>query len=80
MKATLDKHGEEKILEKVPLKRLTNDADMAGTAIYLASRAVTCVVLPVDGGRLRCSDERRFSRVGGRGDTPVRLPPPGRHE
>jgi len=53
MKATLDKHGQKKILEKVPLKRLTNDADMAGAAIYLASRAsayVTGVVLPVDGG------------------------------
>ena len=53
MKGTLDRHGEDKMLEKVPLRRLTNGDDMAGAAIYLASRAasyVTGVVLPVDGG------------------------------
>jgi NAD(P)-dependent dehydrogenase (short-subunit alcohol dehydrogenase family) len=53
MKGTLEKHGEEKVLEKIPLKRLTNDVDMAGAAIYLASKAssyVTGAVLPVDGG------------------------------
>jgi NAD(P)-dependent dehydrogenase (short-subunit alcohol dehydrogenase family) len=53
MQGTLEKHGEEKLLEKVPLKRLTNDVDMAGAAIYLASKAssyVTGAVLPVDGG------------------------------
>jgi NAD(P)-dependent dehydrogenase (short-subunit alcohol dehydrogenase family) len=53
MKGTLEKHGEAKVVEKVPLKRLTNDVDMAGAAIYLASKAasyVTGVVLPVDGG------------------------------
>jgi NAD(P)-dependent dehydrogenase (short-subunit alcohol dehydrogenase family) len=53
MKGTLEKHGEAKVVEKVPLKRLTNDVDMAGAAIYLASKAasyVTGIVLPVDGG------------------------------
>jgi NAD(P)-dependent dehydrogenase (short-subunit alcohol dehydrogenase family) len=53
MQGTLEKHGEEKVIEKVPLKRLTNDVDMAGAAIYLASKAssyVTGAVLPVDGG------------------------------
>ena len=53
MQGTLEKHGEEKVVEKVPLKRLTNDVDMAGAAIYLSSKAssyVTGAVLPVDGG------------------------------
>jgi citrate lyase beta subunit len=43
----------ERVLEKVPLRRLTGPDDMAGTAIYLASRAasyVTGAVVPVDGG------------------------------
>ena len=50
---TLEKKGMETIVEPIPLKRLTNDADMAGAAIYLASKAsayVTGAVLPVDGG------------------------------
>jgi NAD(P)-dependent dehydrogenase (short-subunit alcohol dehydrogenase family) len=37
----------------VPLKRWGEPADMAGTAIYLASKAgayVSGVVIPVDGG------------------------------
>lgn len=53
MQGTLDKIGEDKVVEKVPMRRLTGPDDMAGTAIYLASRAasyVTGVVLPVDGG------------------------------
>lgn len=53
MKGTLERKGEAAIVEKVPLKRLTNDVDMAAAAIYLASRAssyVTGAVLPVDGG------------------------------
>jgi NAD(P)-dependent dehydrogenase (short-subunit alcohol dehydrogenase family) len=53
MQGTLDRVGEEKVLEKVPLRRLTGPDDMAGTAIYLASRAasyVTGAVVPVDGG------------------------------
>ncbi len=53
LKATLDKLGEEKVVERVPLKRLTNGVDMAGACIYLASKAasyVTGAVLPVDGG------------------------------
>ena len=53
MQGTLDRVGEEKVLEKVPLKRLTGPDDMAGTAIYLASKAasyVTGAVVPVDGG------------------------------
>lgn len=53
MQGTLDRVGEEKMIEKVPLRRLTGPDDMAGTAIYLASRAasyVTGTVVPVDGG------------------------------
>jgi NAD(P)-dependent dehydrogenase (short-subunit alcohol dehydrogenase family) len=53
MKGTLEKHGEEKVVERVPLKRLANAPDMAGAALYLASRAgayVTGAEIPVDGG------------------------------
>lgn len=53
MQGTIDSKGEETVLEPVPLKRFADAADMAGTAIYLASRAgayVTGAVLPVDGG------------------------------
>lgn len=53
MQGTLDRVGEETVLEKVPMRRLTGPDDMAGTAIYLASRAasyVTGAVVPVDGG------------------------------
>jgi NAD(P)-dependent dehydrogenase (short-subunit alcohol dehydrogenase family) len=53
MAATVERHGEEAVLEKVPLKRFVSPSDMVGAAIYLASPAgsyVTGVVLPVDGG------------------------------
>ncbi len=53
MSGTLERQGEQKTVEKVPLRRLTNGDDMAGTAIFLASRAssyVTGTVVPVDGG------------------------------
>ncbi|MCA1283726.1 SDR family oxidoreductase [Salipiger bermudensis] len=53
MQGTLDRVGEEKVVEKVPMKRLTGADDMAGTAMFLASHAasyITGVVLPVDGG------------------------------
>jgi NAD(P)-dependent dehydrogenase (short-subunit alcohol dehydrogenase family) len=52
MKATLDRFG-EMIKKQNPRGRIGEPEDMAGTAIYLASRAgsyVTGAVLPVDGG------------------------------
>jgi len=50
--ATIDAMGEE-IVRATPLKRMGRPEDMAGVAIYLASRAgsfVTGSVIPVDGG------------------------------
>jgi NAD(P)-dependent dehydrogenase (short-subunit alcohol dehydrogenase family) len=52
MARTLESMG-EKIRQGVPLKRIGQAEDMAGTAIFLASRAasyVTGVIIPVDGG------------------------------
>jgi len=52
MAATLDRFGEQ-IRAGVPLGRIGEPEDMAGVAIYLASRAasyVTGIVIPVDGG------------------------------
>ena len=52
MAHTLATMGEE-IRQGVPLKRIGEPADMAGAAIYLASKAgsyVSGVVLAVDGG------------------------------
>jgi NAD(P)-dependent dehydrogenase (short-subunit alcohol dehydrogenase family) len=52
MAATLDTFGEQ-IAAAAPLKRIGRPDDMAGAAIFLASRAgayVTGAVVPVDGG------------------------------
>lgn len=57
MAATLDRYGDE-IRAGVPMKRVGEAADMAGAAIYLASKAanyVTGVVIPVDGGITGCA-------------------------
>jgi NAD(P)-dependent dehydrogenase (short-subunit alcohol dehydrogenase family) len=46
-------HFQEQIEKDCPLGRIGSPADMAGVAIYLASRAgayVNGVVIPVDGG------------------------------
>jgi NAD(P)-dependent dehydrogenase (short-subunit alcohol dehydrogenase family) len=53
MAGTIERKGMDALLEHIPLKRLTGPSDMAGAAIYLASKAssyVTAAVLPVDGG------------------------------
>jgi len=50
--ATIDRVGEQ-VRQATPLKRHGQPEDMAGVAIYLASKAasfVTGVVIPVDGG------------------------------
>jgi NAD(P)-dependent dehydrogenase (short-subunit alcohol dehydrogenase family) len=52
MHATLESFGEQ-IAASAPLKRIGRPDDMAGAALFLASRAgayVTGAVLPVDGG------------------------------
>ena len=52
MAATLEAFGDA-IREQIPLKRIGQPDDMAGTAIFLCSRAgsyLTGTVIPVDGG------------------------------
>ena len=52
MAATLDAFGDQ-IAASAPLKRIGRPDDMAGTAVFLASRAgayLTGAVIPVDGG------------------------------
>ncbi len=56
MEKTLEDFGEA-IVAAVPLRRIGEPEDMAGIAIYLASRAgayVTGAVIPVDGGLSTC--------------------------
>lgn len=47
--------SEDTIASGIPLKRIGSPEDMAGVALYFASRAgawVTGIVVPVDGGAL----------------------------
>ncbi|CAN5502823.1 SDR family oxidoreductase [soil metagenome] len=56
MKATLEAAGDE-IAASAPMKRIGRPDDVAGTAIFLASRAwayLTGTVIPVDGGIATC--------------------------
>ena len=52
MAATLDAFGDA-IAASAPLRRIGRDDDMAGIAVFLASRAgsyLTGAIIPVDGG------------------------------
>src|SRR5690625_5406084 len=53
MSEVLIEHGKEIILEATPLRRLGNDSDLKGAALFLASQASDYVsgdILTVDGG------------------------------
>ncbi|MGV0853565.1 SDR family oxidoreductase [Mycolicibacterium phlei] len=57
MAATLEQFGEQ-ISATAPLRRVGRDDDMAGVAVFLASRAgsyVTGATIPVDGGIFTCA-------------------------
>jgi NAD(P)-dependent dehydrogenase (short-subunit alcohol dehydrogenase family) len=57
MAATLASFGDQ-IAQSAPMKRIGRPSDMAGVALYLASRAssyVTGTVIPVDGGIATCA-------------------------
>jgi NAD(P)-dependent dehydrogenase (short-subunit alcohol dehydrogenase family) len=57
MAQTLEQFGDE-IRKGVPLSRIGQAEDMAGVAIFLASRAasyITGTVIPIDGGITGCS-------------------------
>lgn len=51
--ADIERRGLDKVVAPIPLKRLAGNSDMAGAALYLASKAgayLTGAVIPVDGG------------------------------
>jgi len=53
MTSSIDEHGSRKVIDDAPMKRMGAPEDMAGIALYLASRAsgfVCGAVIPVDGG------------------------------
>ena len=53
MTDAIDEHGSRQVIEDAPMKRMGAPEDMAGIALYLASRASSFVcgaVIPVDGG------------------------------
>lgn len=53
LKGTIESKGLDAVVAKIPLGRLTNESDMAGAALYLASKAgayLTGSVLAIDGG------------------------------
>ena len=55
LKGTVEKKGLDSLVANIPLGRLVDESDMAGAALYLASKAgayVTGAVIPVDGGYL----------------------------
>ena len=53
MTDAIDEHGAKEVVDDAPMKRMGHADDLAGIAIYLASRAsgfVCGAVIPVDGG------------------------------
>lgn len=53
MTAAIEEEGQREVVDNAPMKRMGNADDMAGIALYLASRAsgfVCGAVIPVDGG------------------------------
>ena len=53
MTDAIDEQGAKAVVDDAPMKRMGNADDLAGIAIYLASRAsgfVCGAVIPVDGG------------------------------
>ena len=53
MTSVIDEEGSRQVIEDSPMKRMGNPNDMAGIALYLASKAsdfVCGAVIPVDGG------------------------------
>lgn len=53
MTAAIEEEGQREVIDNAPMKRMGNADDMAGIALYLASRAsgfVCGAVIPVDGG------------------------------
>ena len=53
MTDAIDEHGAKEVIDNAPMKRMGRPEDMAGIALYLASRASSFVcgaVIPVDGG------------------------------
>jgi NAD(P)-dependent dehydrogenase (short-subunit alcohol dehydrogenase family) len=53
MTASVEEEGEHGVVDNAPMKRMGEEADMAGIALYLASKAsgfVCGAVIPVDGG------------------------------
>jgi len=53
MTDAIDEHGAKEVVDNAPMKRMGRPEDMAGIALYLASRASSFVcgaVIPVDGG------------------------------
>src|SRR5215471_1447820 len=53
MTAAIDEEGSQYVIDNAPMKRMGNPDDIAGIALYLASKASSFVcgaVIPVDGG------------------------------
>ena len=53
----IEEYGRDQVAQAAPLKRIAGPDDIAGVAVFLASRAsafITGAILPVDGGMSTC--------------------------